>query len=140
MKNFRYILTILCLCFLSKLQAQNNQWTVEQTNKAQQDVELVSDVIKLSENQKELIKEIFLEKENFFKKDSRLSEKRRNWVIDRYLVRIEDIIRYGYEVNRTLNQNNPKVNKELVTKEQFTQKILNNDTLIHSLGLNKVNE
>lgn len=140
MRNWKYIMAVLCLCFLGKVQAQDTRWTVEQTDKAKKEVELVNDIITLTENQKVLLTDIFVEKDWFLEQVSKLSTKRRNWSVNVYLTRMEDILRYGHEINRNPNQRKLGEDKEILAKEVYVEKILNNDTLRRKLDLNIIDE
>jgi len=140
MRNWKYIMAVLCLCFLGKVQAQDARWTSEQTDKAKTEVELINDVITLTENQKVLLTEILLEKNRSLENTTRLSTSRRNWNVNIYLKRIEDILRYGYEINRNPNQTKLKSNKEMLAKEVYVEKVLDNDDLRQKLNLNIIND
>lgn len=130
MKNLIKIVFILSLCFLGKAQAQEIQWTSEQTNKAQQEVELVNDVVTLTADQKALLTNIFLEKNKMLEGSLRVE-----WGKKVVLSRMEDILRYGMEINRHPGQENIHQATEIMTKELYTEKILNNELLLEELNL-----
>lgn len=130
MKNLIKIVFILSLCFLGKAQAQEIQWTSEQTNKAQQEVELVNDVVTLTANQKVLLTDVFLNKNQMLERGVRVE-----WGKKIVLSSVEDILRYGMQINRHPGQENIHQATEIMTKELYTEKILNNELLLEELNL-----
>ena len=146
MRNWKYIMLIFCVCFFTTVQAQDAKWTLEQTDKAKREVELIGKVITLTENQKVLLVAIFLDKNRTLERAPRLSAKRRNWNIKNYLGRLEDVLRYGYEINRDSNQlrfkqeSNAMEAEEILSEQLYNEKVLNNDKLLKVLNLNMINE
>lgn len=137
---------IFCVCFFTSMQAQDGKWTLEQTDKAKREVDFIGEVTMLTENQKVLLIDIFLDKNRTLGNATRLNAKRRNWNIKIYLGRLEDILRYGYEINRDPNQlrlkqeSNTMEAQEILSEQLYNEKILNNDKLLKVLNLNMINE
>lgn len=157
MRNCKYIMAVLCLCFLGKAQAQGARWTSEQVDKAKSEVKLIHEVITLTEDQKVLLTDILVVKDRSLERRSKLSTSRRNWNTEVFLKRIEDVVRYGREIDRNPNQpqslkttqpqslitnqqQSLKANQELLSKEQYTEKLLNNEKLRRALGLDIIYE
>lgn len=135
MKKIFKIVLVLSLCFLGKAQAQEIQWTSEQTNKAQQEVELVNDVVTLTANQKVLLTDVFLNKNQMLEKGIRVE-----WGKKIVLSRMEDVLRYGMEINRHPGQENIHLATERLSLELYTEKILDNKPLLQELNLITTNE
>lgn len=137
---------IFCVCFFTTMQAQDAKWTLEQTDKAKREVKLINDVIALTANQKGLLTDILLRKNRSLERLSKLSMRRRNLNVETYLTRIENVLRYGREINSNQKQqkllgfNNAEETKELLTKKMYTEKIVHNEGLINELNLNIINE
>lgn len=131
MKNIIYnMVIVLSLCFLGKAQAQNVQWTTEQTNKAQQEVKLVNEVVTLTADQKTLLTDIFLEKNQMLEEGVRVE-----WGKKVVLSRVEDIIRYGKEINRHPVKGDKQLPQEIHSKQDFEAKIHKNKELLEALNL-----
>lgn len=131
MKMIFKIVLVLSLCFSIKAQAQETKWTQEEKNQVEQEIARVHEIIPLNEQQAELLSEILLEKNQMIAENLRVE-----WGKKIVLSQIEDILRYGQEINRHLGEENIDTVQEILSEKEFKEKIGDNRALLEKLNLN----
>lgn len=131
MKKIFKIVLVLSLCFFIKAQAQKAKWTQEERNQVEQEVSWINEVVPLNDPQTNLLSEILLEKNQMIAENLRVE-----WGKKIVLSRIEDILRYGQEINRHPGEENIDTVREILSEKEFKEKIGDNRALLEKLNLN----
>lgn len=134
MKKIFKIVLVLSLCFLIKAQAQETKWTQEEKNQVEQEITWLNKIVPLNEQQINLLNEILLEKNQMLK------GVRVEWGKKIVLSRIEDILRYGQEINRHPGEENIDTVQEILSEKEFEEKIGKNKELLEKLNLNSIED
>lgn len=134
MKKIFKIVLVLSLCFFIKAQAQETKWTQEEKNQVEQEITWLNKIVPLNEQQINLLNEILLEKNQMLK------GVRVEWGKKIVLSRIEDILRYGQEINRHPGEENIDTVQEILSEKEFEEKIGKNKELLEKLNLNSIED
>lgn len=135
MKKIFKIVLVLSLCFFIKAQAQEAKWTQEEKNQVEQEVAWINEIIPLNDPQTNLLSEILLEKNQMIAENLRVE-----WGKKIVLSRIEDILRYGQEINRHPGEENIDTVQEILSEKEFEEKIGKNKELLEKLNLNSIED
>lgn len=135
MKKIFKIVLVLSLCFFIKAQAQETKWTQEEKNQVEREVAWINEIIPLNDPQTNLLSEILLEKNQMIAENLRVE-----WGKKIVLSRIEDILRYGQEIDRHPDAKNNRSIKETLSKEEYEEKMGKNKELLEKLNLNSIED
>lgn len=131
MRKIINILFVLSLCFFTKAQAQDEGWTEAQIDQVEQEITWIDETISINQQQQSLLFPILLRKNEMLLENVRVA-----WQKKIVLDRMEDIIRYGEEINRHPEHGSTQLPPEIYSENYFDEKVRNNQELLEKLNLN----